>query len=283
MSNTTLRESSGYLALCLWCKNENRYLREWIDYHLLLGVDHIFVIDNNSDIPLANEVSDYIDRGIVTLETDASVFYRRQCVAYARSITRLHNRFRWLGFFDTDEFVVPKNGQLLPAFLRNYESCGGLGVFWHCFGSNGHLRRQPSVLEAFTKRSASDFGPNTHIKSFVNTEFVAHIAPPNPHCFRYRGGRPCVDENGEPIVGPMRQPRTSALIQLNHYFLRSAEDWEEKLQRGGGNSTTRRSKDYFTLNDRECNAIEDRSALDLRAALILRAASLSPPCLPCER
>ena len=54
-----------------------------------------------------------------------------------------------MGFIDTDEFLVPRTGENLPDFLRRYENFGGLGVFWACFGSNGHLDPQPSVIRAY--------------------------------------------------------------------------------------------------------------------------------------
>ena len=34
-------------AVCAVARNENAYLLEWIDYHLNLGFDKIFLYDNN--------------------------------------------------------------------------------------------------------------------------------------------------------------------------------------------------------------------------------------------
>ncbi|WP_281510165.1 glycosyltransferase family 92 protein [Muribaculum gordoncarteri] len=33
-------------AICAIFRNEARYMREWIEYHLLIGVDHIFLYNN---------------------------------------------------------------------------------------------------------------------------------------------------------------------------------------------------------------------------------------------
>ena len=35
-------------AICCIAKYENRYLKEWVDYHMELGFDQIFIFDNNT-------------------------------------------------------------------------------------------------------------------------------------------------------------------------------------------------------------------------------------------
>ena len=41
------------------CKDEREdYIREWIDWHLKLGVDFIYIFDNDSEVPLKNLLSD---------------------------------------------------------------------------------------------------------------------------------------------------------------------------------------------------------------------------------
>jgi len=35
------------LSLCLICKDENDYLAEWLDHHILAGVDRFYAIAHN--------------------------------------------------------------------------------------------------------------------------------------------------------------------------------------------------------------------------------------------
>ena len=35
------------VAICIEIKNENRYIREWLEYHKKLGFDNIILYDNN--------------------------------------------------------------------------------------------------------------------------------------------------------------------------------------------------------------------------------------------
>ena len=43
------RQRKHRVALCLIFKNEAPFLKEWLDYHLALGVDHFYLYNNNSD------------------------------------------------------------------------------------------------------------------------------------------------------------------------------------------------------------------------------------------
>lgn len=44
------------ISICLLTKDENKYLKEWIQHHLSIGVDHFYVYDNNSSQSARNIV-----------------------------------------------------------------------------------------------------------------------------------------------------------------------------------------------------------------------------------
>ena len=45
-----------YISICLLAKNENNYINEWLKWHIDLGVEHFYIYDNDSDIPLINNI-----------------------------------------------------------------------------------------------------------------------------------------------------------------------------------------------------------------------------------
>ena len=47
------------IALCTMGKAENLYLNEFIDYYIKLGINHIFIYDNNE--PSFERMSDILD------------------------------------------------------------------------------------------------------------------------------------------------------------------------------------------------------------------------------
>jgi hypothetical protein len=59
----------SYLSVLACLRNEGPYLTEWIEYHLLVGVDHFWLMDNNSTDHPEVILSSYIALGIVNFRT----------------------------------------------------------------------------------------------------------------------------------------------------------------------------------------------------------------------
>lgn len=247
-----------YLALCLFCKNEHRYLKEWLDYHFSIGVQHVFLYDNMSDKPLKETVKEYVKKGLVTVERFSDNKQGRHCRAFIKCVKDHGSKYQWIGFTDTDEFIVLKDGRTLPEFLKDYEKYAALGLYWYCFGSNGHTTKRKSQILAYTKRSGEKFHANKHIKTIAQPNFIEQRQCSDPHRFHYKPGYYAVDENFKKIPGA-KGPRTSNKIQLNHYVLRSEEEFKKKIERGGGNSGERGRKKmhFFASYDKVCNKIKD--------------------------
>ena len=55
----------AYLALCTVVKDQNEDVREWLDWHLALGVGRIYFFDNNSRAPMLAQMSDLVASGRV--------------------------------------------------------------------------------------------------------------------------------------------------------------------------------------------------------------------------
>ncbi len=56
-------------AICVLVRNEARYLAEWLAYHRLVGIDHVYLYDNNStDVEELRAVTrPFVDSGFLTL------------------------------------------------------------------------------------------------------------------------------------------------------------------------------------------------------------------------
>lgn len=242
------------LALVLFCKDEHPYLEEWLDYHSSIGVEWFFIYDNGSTPPIRP------NRENVTVIRWDDNHWGRQCRAYAHCLKDYGLDFKWMGFIDTDEFIVPRTGKMLPEFLEDYKEFGGLAIYWLCFGSNGHTTKQKSVLESYTRRARAKYDGNIHYKCIVQPRFTCPIESDTPHLPVFSGGKYAVDETGLPLGGPHR----SSLIQLNHYITRSKEDYEEKLKRGYGNRVGLAPNISFGFYDTICNDVEDTTILKVR-------------------
>jgi len=239
-------------------KDENEYLEEWIDYHLLLGVERFYIYDNESQVPVRENLADYIGRGQVVIQEISG--QGQQLRAYDHCIQTFGRHSKWIGFIDTDEFIVPSATSDLRDFLQDYENFGGLAVHWVMFGSNGHMKKpNGGMLANYTRRTIHTFPENRRIKSIIQPDKV--LIPFSPHHFIYKPGYMCVNENGLRIDDQVYPPSTQK-IRINHYWLRSKEEFNAKLSRGRGDRGTPYSEDLFT-NINSQSTLVDLSVLDL--------------------
>lgn len=249
--------NSHYFALCLVVKDERReYLREWIEYHWRLGCSKFYIYDNNSSVPLINHVLDYSSAGLVEYSYLMSPKYpTAQIYAYERCIKDYGSLHNFMGFIDSDEFIVIRGRSSIPEVLHKYSRFGGLTLSWIYFGSSGHQRRpnREGVISNYHKCI-----PDFHIKTIVNTKYV--IGPSGePHSFRYKVGYHAVDTSFRRVRGPFNPARNASpellrnlnlysTMYINHYVIRSFEDYEEKMQRGTVDGGVRNMK-YFERID----------------------------------
>jgi hypothetical protein len=219
------------VAVCIMCKNENEYITENVKYHLALGFDHIIVYDNMSTIPLQKTLADIQN---VTVIRWSSNDLGSQCKAYDNCLKTHGSKFNWIAFIDTDEFIVLKKTTNIKDFLNAYSSYAAVGIQWKCFGSSGHKKKKKSVINSYLNATDIGLSHNKHIKSIVQPKWTKRSSG-DPHHFKFKGDKICVNEHGIKIPGPFNVPPTYDTIQLNHYVTRSREDFDDKKKRGGGN------------------------------------------------
>ncbi len=231
--------SQDYLSLACIIKNEGRYIREFIEFHMLAGVDRFYIFDNESTDDTREMLKEYIDCGRVVY-----IFYpgaRMQFSAYRNAVKLSKSRTKWLALIDADEFLFSPKGSLKD-ILKNFESYPAVGVNWVCFGPSGHEKRPKGlVIENYTQTFADkNHLFNRHIKSIVQPKEVESIS--SPHYCVYKGGRYAVDENFNLIDGntqntPYRACAFTSVnsvekLRINHYITKSVEDLREKRMRG---------------------------------------------------
>ena len=245
-----------YAALCAIAKDEDSAIRYWVDYHLLLGFEHVTIFDNMSATPISELLSEHIGLGLVDV-VRFDVAENQQLSAYYAYLQTCKDQTRWAAFFDIDEYLVLKNKDDVKDFLMEYEAFSGVGVHWVVFGSNGHLKRPDSNVPASYRRYL--YKDNV-VKSIVKPGAVT--CPKSPHHFTFRDGQYCVNEDKLPILGPFSY-HTSNSFQLNHYYYQSQQDFFRKMERGFATPVMDRanySMDEFywqhTQADYEDDAIE---------------------------
>ena len=253
------------LAACLRFKNEAYYLREWIEFHRRIGIEHFYLYNNNSTDDFRDVIAPYVEQKLVTLhdwsEVPASPGADLHC------ITRYRDEARWIAFLDADEFLLPVGKTSLTELLRKFEDFPALAVNWIYFGSNGHLKRpHGGVLENYTKRSAV---PNRHVKSIVNPRKVIKYG--NSHYWFYSRAALPVNTQVTPVYGSFSEPAVADVLRINHYYSKSREEFLAKAVMKSwvdseGSRFPSRTVDAWNRIASDNNDVEDTTACHRVAA-----------------
>ncbi len=268
-----------YLSLCLICKDENDYLAEWLDYHILAGVERFYIYDNDSQISLRQTLSHYIERGWVVVTDIPGKAMQLQ--AYDHCLHAYGPNTTWLGFIDTDEFLVPRLALDLKILLKEYEAYGGLAVSSLFFGSGGHKQRPlAGQIAGYRWRTHETFQENKLVKCIVQPAQV--VGPNSPHDFIYKETAWCVNEDFK-RVDYQRFPNFTHKIQLNHYFCRSEQEIEQKLSRGRGDAGSAWQRQRFQVINAQAAYQDDTIHQNLKKLCPGSAADGAPDASLLER
>lgn len=235
-----------YLTIAACVKQEAPYLKEWIDYHLRQGIEHFYLIDNESTDNTYDVLLPYILQGLVTYRYLKCHFLQEKL----EMIQEFKDETQWIAIIDVDEYLVPMDGRSLKEIMRDYEEFSGLAVNWVTYGSSGHENRQDGILKNYTYHSHLDFLPNKHIKSIINPRRL--LSWRDPHSWTYTEGF-AVNENKQ-RTDTAFSDYSGNIIRINHYYTKSKEDWAHKMERGTGDCNV---YSWQTFYDHDKNDIYD--------------------------
>lgn len=119
------------VAVCGIFKNEAPYLKEWIEYHEMIGIEHFYLYNNNSDDNYWEILRPYIDKGLVSLIDWPD--NHAQMKAYKHFYDTFRNDAQWISFLDIDEFICPRYKTTLLEWIRTKEKYPVLLVNWRMF------------------------------------------------------------------------------------------------------------------------------------------------------
>ena len=228
---------SAYLSICLAYKNEASYLREWIEFHRLVGADRFFLYNHASTDDHREALAPYIEDGVVTLEDWPDV-PAVQTDMYNRCLEQHRDESRWIAFIDMDEFLFSPTGLPLPEVLAEYEQWPGVVANWAMYGSSGHRTRPPGlVIESYMWRNDDPEQPRNRLyKCIVDPQRVERCL--DPHSFAFTEGT-MVDELKRPVTGQFTDRPLWSRLRINHYMTRSEEETIVKYARGRGSDAVK--------------------------------------------
>jgi hypothetical protein len=224
------------IAICAMFKNEGEYLKEWIEYHRLIGVEHFYLYNNcSSDLSWLPMLNKYIKEGIVELfdvpfdssgcHDGAKTHNFVQVCCYNHAIRLARDFNTWLAIIDSDEFICPVKHSKLIEVLSQFCYAAGLVLYWQNYGTSNVWDLNPGelLIEKLLYRESNEGGIGL-FKSIVKPKYAECM---DPHCCTYAGATFSVD----PTHARFSHTRVFSqlptdLIRINHYRYRTMSFYE---------------------------------------------------------
>ena len=232
-------------AIATMFKDEAPYLKEWIEYHLMVGAEHFWLYNNSSTDNWKEVLDPYIKKGLVEVFYWPSFIvaganpkeypYKLQAEAVKHSLRKAKGKTVWLAFIDIDEFFLPKKNKTVPECLNMYFSeVSAVFVSWRSFGTNGmYIPKGDPLLCHLTACARNDHLKNTNGKSIWRPEEIDVDSVWWVHWAQLNSKGRYVNDNGEDMildgakVGWKWKP-CNEYICLNHYFFRDEGFFRER-------------------------------------------------------
>ena len=240
--NMGIKEELKTLVCCIG-KNENRYVREYVEWYKNIGLTHIRLYDNN-DVDgehFEDVIGDYINSGFVDI-VDYRGKVQCQLQAYEECYKELGSKYDWILFIDCgDEYLHLMKHKTISEFLsesvfNNYDM---LHINLMTFGDCGNLKYENKpLLERFPRpipfdtKIAYDFPENAHISSIVRGGLNEVLFRGNTHT-PYPNNLKCCNDVGEEVNSNLPFSNISFRNAFfRHYTTKTAEEYCDKMRRG---------------------------------------------------
>jgi hypothetical protein len=221
-----------YVSACLLIRDENRYLLEWLSWHLSQGFEHIYIYDNGVN----EEVTDIIPENMkdqVTIIPWQEEYTNVQEEAYNNFLSNYGTETRWVNFIDSDEFVRMVEDTPMKAFLEACESYSIVRVDFLEYNANGlETYEDKPVRERFTQ--TVNVMDGIYHKDFIQCHRIDRMDRHYPMCSQ-RGNYTLEDIQEQVII--------------DHYYTKSWEEWKQKIERGSSDPDFLKwTNEFFVYN-----------------------------------
>lgn len=223
------------VAICIEIKNENRYIREWLDYHRELGFDNVILYDNNDSNGenVFDVIGEEMREGYVIYENiKDKTNYQLPC--YNECLNKYGKKFDWMLFLDCDEFLELKSHSSIKDYLSESKFNGFEQILINLdnYGDSDLIYDdERGVLERFkTKRpriftdSCLSTKPCLNLNNYVVDKYVYKGFP---NCISNLYNTTC-DVSGNKIFPTRILLNKNDDCVIRHYKTKTIEEYLER-------------------------------------------------------
>ncbi|MES2200114.1 MAG: glycosyltransferase family 92 protein [Chlamydiota bacterium] len=225
----TLQSLCAYeVVVASMFRNTAPYLKEWVEYHKMVGVDHFWLYNDASTDNWEEVLQPYIEEGLVEVfywPASGGFWVPAQMAAFADGARRALGVAKWIALIDQDEFLLPVLDKTIPECLkRRFSDAPAIYVNWLNFGTSGiSLEEESPMLFRLTACSKKTHSRNAVGKSIFRPECADIGQMWSPHFCPLKPGYSYV--NGDckkTLIAVGSDLKTdgehhSKYIRINHY------------------------------------------------------------------
>lgn len=257
-------------------RNEAPYLKEWIEYHKMIGVDHFFLYNDKSMDNWEEVLAPYIEEGLVEVfywPTESKEYYiSNQVNAFRNSIQRSRSSHTsWLAFIDIDEFLFPmKEKTIVDCMNKHFSEASAVYVNWRCFGAGKTVIPSGDPL-VFTLTSCSlkHHSKNCVGKTIIRPECAStkllwypHTCPLKEGFVYFNGSKQIMPFDG---INLKTDGKThQELLRINHYVMRDKGFFENvrlARARNGYDGYSMSNEQLILEENASFSLVEDRAII----------------------
>lgn len=241
-------------------KNEDDYIREWVDHNLEIGFDKVIIADNNDDPSiLAGILSEQISNGTVQIFKCSGL---KGFQLYIYDMFLSESNYKWCAYFDCDEFLELSQHKSVKDFLSIIkEDC--VLINWMVFGGGeNYLKKDGTLRERFNEPVGPSplFKENFYVKPIVRSGrqflgFKTTHSPTPKYIASYNLGGYAHADFQSHVYAPPRYK----YAYIRHYYTKSFEEWiHNKVKRGWPDQMPDllKAENYFILQNKEKFPVE---------------------------
>lgn len=241
-----------FLSVGAIFKNESYIIEEWIEHYINEGVEHFYLINNDSTDDFRSKILKY-EKIITLIEDDRR---HQQTTIYNDHFSKLKTETEWLMIVDLDEFAYSKSLTINEYLKRVSSDVDAISMPWKIFGSSKFIKQPKSVIHSFLWRLSTYTKHCVWQKQIVRTKqvkrFDIHITEVEGKTIRSTGEDFIFsDDLTQMSVEDSKDFYNRSELQINHYAIQSYR-WFMKIKTTRGSATRNyniRNENYFKAYD----------------------------------
>ena len=227
------------VCLCSPGKNENKYIREFVEHYKNYGADKIFLYDNNDlDGELfEQEINDYINDKFVE-----TINFRGKKKALLQMMNDCYRKnfrnYDWLIFFEIDEYIHLKDFTSIKTFLNDtkFIKCQRIQLNWVFHTDNNLLYYENKPLkERFPEIEENAKNNKNNTSQGIKSILKGHIPNIKIKCVHTLNSKlKSCDGFGNirKVNGIITSQPDFRNYYIDHYNFKSTEEFINKINTG---------------------------------------------------